>query len=62
MTSVEIKIEIQKVLDKVPENILPDVLDFLKELETKSEDQVKFANNLKKILTEDRDLLQKLAE
>jgi hypothetical protein len=62
MTSVEIKTEIQKVIDQVPETVLPDVLDFLKELQIKSEDQIKLVNNLKKIISEDRELLQKLAQ
>jgi hypothetical protein len=62
MTSIEIKTEIQKVLDQVPENVLEDVLDFLKELQGKSTDQIKLANNLRKILSEDRELLEKLAQ
>jgi mRNA-degrading endonuclease RelE of RelBE toxin-antitoxin system len=62
MTSIEIKTEIQKVLDQVPENVLQDILDFLKELQTKSVDDIKLANNLRKILSEDRELLEKLAQ
>jgi len=62
MTSIEIKTEIQKVLDQVPENVLEDVLDFLKELQVKSTDQIKLANNLRKILSEDKELLEKLAQ
>jgi len=62
MTSIEIKTEIQKVLDQVPESVLQDVLDFLKELQTKSVDDIKLANNLRKILSEDRELLEKLAQ
>lgn len=62
MTAIEIKTEIQKVIDQVPETVLPDVLDFLKELQVKSEDQIKLVNNLKKIISEDRELLQKLAQ
>ena len=62
MTSIEIKTEIQKVLDQVPESILQDVLDFLKELQTKSVDDIKLANNLRKIISEDRELLEKLAQ
>jgi mRNA-degrading endonuclease RelE of RelBE toxin-antitoxin system len=62
MTSIEIKTEIQKVLDQVPENVLEDVLDFLRELQSKSTDQIKLANNLRKILSEDKELLEKLAQ
>ena len=62
MTSIEIKTEIQKVLDQVPESVLQDVLDFLKGLRSKSVDEIKLANNLRKILSEDRALLEKLAQ
>lgn len=61
MTSIEIKTEIQKVLDQVPESVLQEVLDFLKGLQNKSVDQIKLADNLRKILSEDRELLEKLA-
>ena len=62
MTSIEIKTEIQKVIDQVPETVLLDVLDFLKELQIKSEDEIKLVNNLRKIISEDRELLEKLAQ
>jgi mRNA-degrading endonuclease RelE of RelBE toxin-antitoxin system len=62
MTSIEIKTEIKKVLDRVPESVLQDILDFLKELQTKSVDDIKLANNLRKVISEDRELLEKLAQ
>jgi hypothetical protein len=62
MTAIEIKNEIHKVLDQVPEDALPDVLGFLKELQVHSSDKIKLTNNLKKILLEDRELLEKLAK
>jgi hypothetical protein len=62
MTAIEIKNEIHKVLDQVPEDALPDVLGFLKELQVHSSDKIKLKNNLKKILSEDRELLEKLAK
>ena len=62
MTAIELKTEIQKVLDQVPESILQDVLDFLKELQTKTVDDIKLAKNLRKIISEDRELLEKLAQ
>lgn len=62
MTSVQIKQEIQKVLDQVPETVLQDILDFVKELQVQSPDQIKLTNNLRKILSEDKELLQKLAQ
>jgi hypothetical protein len=62
MTAIEIKNEIHKVLDQVPEDALPDVSGFLKELQVHSSDKIKLTNNLKKILSEDRELLEKLAK
>jgi mRNA-degrading endonuclease RelE of RelBE toxin-antitoxin system len=62
MTSVQIKNEIQKVLDQVPETVLQDILDFVKELQTQSPEQIKLTNNLRKILSEDKGLLQRLAQ
>jgi mRNA-degrading endonuclease RelE of RelBE toxin-antitoxin system len=41
MTKTQIKTEIQKVLDSVPETILQDVLDFLKELQDQPIEKVK---------------------
>jgi len=62
MTSVQIKNEIQKALDQVPETVLQDILDFVKELQVQSPAQIKLTNNLRKILSEDKELLQKLAQ
>ena len=62
MTKTQIKSEIQKVLDNVPENMLRDILDFLKELQEQPVSKVKLANNLRKILLEDKELLEKLAQ
>jgi hypothetical protein len=41
---------------------LQDILDFVKELQTQSPEQIKLANNLRKILSEDKGLLQRLAQ
>ncbi len=62
MTKAELKIEIQKVINNVPENILEDVLDFLKELQEQPSNKVKLANNLRQILSEDKELLERLAQ
>ena len=62
MTKTQLKTEIQKVLDSVPETILQDVLDFLKELQDQPVDKVKLTNNLRQILSEDKDLLERLAQ
>ena len=62
MTKRQIQTEIQKVLDSVPETILQDVLDFLKALQDQPEYKVRMANNLRQILSEDKELLEKLAK
>lgn len=62
MTTEEIKSEIQKSLDKVPESVLQDILAFLKQAENHTADQLTVMKNLKDILTEDRELLERLAK
>ena len=62
MTKTQLQTEIQKVLDNVPETILQDVLDFLKVLQDQPADKVKLTNNLRQILSEDKELLEKLAQ
>jgi hypothetical protein len=62
MTKAQIQTEIQKLLDTVPENVLHDVLNFLKELKDQPDKNFNLANNLRQILAEDRELLEKLAK
>lgn len=62
MTTKDIKSEIQKSLDKVPESVLQDVLDFLKQVENQPTEKVNLTRNLRDILTEDKELLEKLAK
>jgi len=62
MSTAEIKIEIQQVLDKVPEDALQDVLNYLKGLQSHSPNEIKLANNIQKILSENRGLLERLAQ
>jgi mRNA-degrading endonuclease RelE of RelBE toxin-antitoxin system len=62
MTAQDIKSEIQKSLDRVPESVLQNVLDYLKQVENQSEERVKLIKNLKEILSEDKELLARLAK
>jgi hypothetical protein len=62
MTKQEIKSEIQKSLDRVPETVLQDVLDFLRQAEGQSSERINLAINLRTILEEDKQLLQRLAQ
>ena len=62
MTTQQLRAEINKFLNKVPEAVLKDVLDFLEEAQSKTKRQIDLSRNLRKILREDKDLLQKLAQ
>jgi hypothetical protein len=61
MTTVQIKKEIEKILDQVPETALQDILNFAKELQVQSPVQ-QLENDLEKIIAEDRGLLHRLAQ
>ena len=57
-----IKTEIQKIIDKVPDNMLEDIYRVLKDFADKNPDSIKLSYNLNKILTEDKGLLERLAK
>jgi hypothetical protein len=62
MTTKELKTEIQKLLDTVPENVLQDLLDYLKQASHQTKDQSELSSYLKKILAEDKQVLEMLAK
>lgn len=62
MTTIQLKTEIQKTLDDVPEDVLPEVLEYLKELQKQSAEGIELAKFMKQTLTEDKELLEKLAQ
>jgi len=62
MTVVQIKKEINKVLDQVPEKLLVDILDLLKEVQSEKSSNSTLTSNFKKILSEDSEVLHKLAQ
>jgi hypothetical protein len=62
MTTNEIKSEIQKSLDNVPESVLQDILDFLKQAENQPADRLNLMRDLRDILAEDKELLERLAK
>jgi len=62
MTTKEIRSEIQKTLENIPENVLQDILDYLKLIQGKSADKIELSKNLRDILTEDKELLERLAK
>jgi site-specific recombinase len=62
MTTNEIKSEIQKSLDNVPESVLQDILDFLKQAENQPADRLNLIWDLRDIFAEDKELLERLAK
>ncbi len=62
MSSQEIKQEISKVIEEVPESVLAEILGYLKQIQSLPKDKIEMSENLKRILREDKDLLQRLAE
>jgi hypothetical protein len=57
-----IKTEIQKIIDKVPDDMLEDIYQVLKDFADKNPDSIKLSHNLNKILSEDKGLLERLAK
>jgi hypothetical protein len=62
MSTKELKDMITRVLDDIPEDVLVDVLEYLKSLTNKSGDTVRLTQNLRQILDEDKHLLEQLAQ
>ena len=62
MSKEEIKYEISKVLDHFSDKALAEILAFLKELDARKESTISTNSSLNKILSEDKELLTKLAQ
>jgi len=62
MSTKELKTEIHKVIDTVPDDLLNDILDYLKTIQSKSADTVTLSHELSLIIKEDKELLEKLAQ
>ena len=62
MSRDELKEEIAKVLETVPEDILEDILDYLKLLITNPKEKISMTTKLRQIINEDEELLHKLAK
>jgi hypothetical protein len=60
MSKEEIKYEINRILDQLPDQSLESLLSFLKELEAKRNQDL--SDNLQRILSEDHELLERLAQ
>jgi hypothetical protein len=62
MAPKELKDKINKVIDSMPDDILEDVFNYLKAMTSKSRSDIMLSQNLGKIIEEDRNLLEKLAQ
>lgn len=62
MSTAEIKNKIQQVLDKVPESTLADILDYLEKIEVQAANQTELDKNIDKIFSENKGLLERLAQ
>jgi len=61
MTKADLKHEIKKAIDSVPESVLIDILDYLKQIQVTPSEKVDLSIHLGSILREDKELLQRLA-
>jgi hypothetical protein len=62
MSAIEIRKEINKTLENIPEAVLEDILSFLKQLEKQKSGTITLVHDLRKIISEDKELLEKLAQ
>jgi hypothetical protein len=62
MSKEEIKFEISRVLDHFSDKALAELLAFLKDLDNQNENDFSISTSLKQILSEDKELLAKLAQ
>jgi hypothetical protein len=62
MSKDEIKCEINKVLDHFSDRALEELLAFLRQVEAKNDSAILNSDQLNKILSEDQQLLEKLAQ
>jgi glutamyl-tRNA reductase len=62
MTTKDLRKEINRVIQKVPDDFLTDILSYLKDVENKSKNEFDSLRHLKQIFKEDQELLEKLAK
>ena len=61
MTTADLKFEIKKAIDDVPESVLFDILDYLNQVKAISKEKIDLTRHLSLIIREDRELLKRLA-
>ena len=59
---MEIKEEIKQIVDTLPEDVLGELLQYLRQIEKESTSQLHLSLNLNTVLTEDDELLERLAQ
>ena len=62
MTTKQIKVEIKKTIDTLPDKILEDILSYLKQVQKTSLKDIEVYSHLRQIFREDKELLEKLAQ
>lgn len=62
MSREEVKTAISELLDQAPEPALQEIFDYLVSVLGKPDSSVKLSQNLRTILTEDKELLSRLAQ
>lgn len=62
MSRVELTTQIQKLIDTMPDEMLAEVLVYLKTHQDKSGKGQEWSQNLGKIISEDANLLKRLAQ
>jgi hypothetical protein len=62
MTTKDLRKEINRVIEKVPDDFLTEILNYLREVENKTKNDFESLTRIKKIFKEDQELLEKLAK
>ncbi|MEQ9308045.1 MAG: hypothetical protein RLN90_01220 [Balneolaceae bacterium] len=62
MSKEQVKTAISELLDNTSEQVLQEVYDYLKSVQGKSTESISLSHNLRTILTEDKELLERLAQ
>jgi uncharacterized protein (UPF0335 family) len=59
---MELTQEITQIVNTLPKDVLAELLQYLRQVEKVSQEKMRLSLNLKTIITEDRELLEKLAK
>ncbi len=62
MSREEVKTAITEILDRTSEEVLQEVFEYLKSVDGKPAQSISLSHNLRTILTEDKELLERLAQ